>query len=181
MIAERGISMEERSLILLGLLMSQSQHGYQINEFIERNLSAVTDMKKPTAYATLDKLSHNGYIDIQLEQEGNRPTRKVYSINENGKKYFYELLLQNLSSAESVNYQGDIGLMFIDFLPLEKTIPALEERLNNNRKLLELIKQTPSHGERSGVNLAVEHKMAMLEAEVAFLERSIRNLALHME
>ncbi|MDQ6597820.1 PadR family transcriptional regulator [Bacillus salipaludis] len=173
--------MEERSLILLGLLMSQSQHGYQINEFIERNLSAVTDMKKPTAYATLDKLSHNGYIDIQLEQEGNRPTRKVYSINENGKKYFYELLLLNLSSAESVNYQGDIGLMFIDFLPLEKTIPALEERLNNNKKLLALIKQTPSHGERSGVNLAVEHKMAMLEAEVAFLEKSIRKLSPYLK
>ena len=76
--------MEQRSLILLGLLMGQSQHGYQINEFIERNLSTVTDMKKPTAYATLDKLSQNGYIDIQLEQEGNRPTRKVYSINDSG-------------------------------------------------------------------------------------------------
>ncbi|UZM97849.1 hypothetical protein OL548_23235 [Lysinibacillus sp. MHQ-1] len=38
--------MEHRSLILLGLLMGQSQHGYQINEFIERNLSTVTDMKK---------------------------------------------------------------------------------------------------------------------------------------
>lgn len=172
--------MEQRLLILLGLLMSQSQHGYQINEFIERNLSAVTDMKKPTAYATLDKLSQNGYIDIQFEQEGNRPTRKVYSINDNGKKYFYELLLQNLSSAESVNYQGDIGLMFMDFLPLEKTIPALQERLNNSKKLLELIKKTPSHGERSGVNLAVEHKKAMLEAEVAFLEQSIKTLLTHL-
>jgi DNA-binding PadR family transcriptional regulator len=173
--------MEQRSLILLGLLMSQSQHGYQINEFIERNLSAVTDMKKPTAYATLDKLSQNGYIDIQLEQEGNRPTRKVYSINDSGKQYFYELLLNNLSSAESVNYQGDIGLMFIDFLPLEKTIPALEERLNNNKKLIEIFKQTPSHGVRSGVNLAVEHKITMLEAEVAFLEKSIRKLSPHLE
>lgn len=81
--------MEHRSLILLGLLMGQSQHGYQINEFIERNLSAVTDMKKPTAYATLDKLHQQGYIDIQLEQEGNRPTRKVYSINDKGREYFF--------------------------------------------------------------------------------------------
>jgi DNA-binding PadR family transcriptional regulator len=128
--------MEHRSLILLGLLMNQSQHGYQINEFIERNLSTVTDMKKPTAYAALDRLSQNGYIDIQLEQEGNRPTRKVYSINENGKQYFYTLLLNNLASAESVNYQGDIGLMFIDLLPLEKTIPALKERLKKNQELI---------------------------------------------
>ncbi|RDI40947.1 PadR family transcriptional regulator [Falsibacillus pallidus] len=168
--------MEHRSLILLGLLMGQSQHGYQINEFIERNLSTVTDMKKPTAYATLDKLNNKGYIDIQLEQEGNRPTRKVYSINENGRKYFYELLLQNLSSAESVNYQGDIGLMFIDFLPMDQAIPALQERLKKNKKLIDRFSQTPSHGIRTGVNLAVEHKITMLEAEVTFLEKTIKLL-----
>ncbi|MBM7608554.1 DNA-binding PadR family transcriptional regulator [Lysinibacillus composti] len=168
--------MEHRSLILLGLLMGQSQHGYQINEFIERNLSTVTDMKKPTAYATLDKLNQKGFIDIQLEQEGNRPTRKVYSINESGRNYFYKLLLNNLSSAESVNYQGDIGLMFSDLLPMEKVIPALKERLKKNQHQLDLFKQTPAHGIRTGVNLAVEHKIIMLEAEVAFLEKTINNL-----
>jgi len=167
---------EHRSLILLGLLMGQSQHGYQINEFIERNLSTVTDMKKPTAYATLDKLNQKGFIDIQLEQEGNRPTRKVYSINESGRNYFYKLLLNNLSSAESVNYQGDIGLMFSDLLPMEKVIPALKERLKKNQHQLDLFKQTPAHGIRTGVNLAVEHKIIMLEAEVAFLEKTINNL-----
>ena len=30
--------MDERALLLLGILRGQSQHGYQINEFIERNL-----------------------------------------------------------------------------------------------------------------------------------------------
>ncbi|MFD0767497.1 PadR family transcriptional regulator [Bacillus sp. CGMCC 1.60114] len=169
--------MEQRSLVLLGLLMSQSQHGYQINEFIERNLSTVTDMKKPTAYATLDKLHKKGYIDVQLEQEGNRPSRKVYSINENGKQYFYKLLLDNLSSAESVNYQGDIGLMFIDFLPLEKSLPALEERLNKNKKFIHIFRQTPAHEMRIGVNLAIEHKITMLEAEIAFLEKTVQTLS----
>ncbi|MBS4174315.1 PadR family transcriptional regulator [Bacillus sp. FJAT-49736] len=169
--------MKQRSLILLGLLMGQSQHGYQINEFIERNLSTVTDMKKPTAYATLDKLSQNGYIDIHLEQEGNRPTRKVYSINESGKQYFYKLLIDNLSSAEQVNYQSDIGLMFIDFLPMDQAIPALKDRLEGNKKLIKMFKQTPTHGIRFGVNLAVEHKIIMLEAEIQFLEKTINNLS----
>lgn len=168
--------MKHRSLILLGLLMGQSQHGYQINEFIERNLNTVTDMKKPTAYATLDKLHQQGYIDIQLEQEGNRPTRKVYSINEKGREYFYQLLIENLSSAETVHYKGDIGLMFIDFLPMEKVISSLKERLEKNKKMMESLKQTPAHEIRFGVNLAVEHKIAMLEAEIAFLEKTIQKL-----
>lgn len=168
--------MEYRSLILLGLLMGQSQHGYQINEFIEKNLCTVTDMKKPTAYATLDKLNQKGYIDIHFEQEGNRPVRKVYSINEKGRNYFYQLLLGNLTSAEKVNYQGDIGLMFIDFLPMEKVIPALEERLEKNKMMIQEYKQTPSHNARVGVNLAVKHKITMLEAEISFLENTINKL-----
>jgi hypothetical protein len=32
---------DERILLLLGLLTTQSQHGYQINEFIEHNLGRV--------------------------------------------------------------------------------------------------------------------------------------------
>lgn len=168
--------MEHRSLILLGLLMGQSQHGYQINEFIEKNLCTVTDMKKPTAYATLDKLNKKGYIDIHFEREGNRPTRKVYSINEKGRNYFFELLLNNLSSAETINYPGDIGLMYIDFLPIEKVISALNERLEKNKMQLEQFNKTPSHNIRIGVNLAVEHKITMLKAEIEFLENTINKL-----
>lgn len=100
----------------------------------------------------------------------------MYSINESGRNYFYQLLLDNLSSAESVNYQGDIGLMFIDFLPMDKAIPALKERLKKNKKLIDLFNQTPAHGIRTGVNLAVKHKITMLEAEVAFLEQNIQHL-----
>lgn len=166
--------MDNRSLILLGLLMVQSQHGYQINEFIERNLSAITDMKKPTAYATLDKLSQKGFIDVRMEQEGNRPPRKVYSINNLGREYFISLLMENLLSPDAVYYQGDIGLMFLDHLPIEKAIPALQKRLAGSVEMLTSLKQTPHHGNGIGVNLAVNHKKMMLETEIQFLEQSLQ-------
>lgn len=168
--------MKQRSLILLGLLMGQSQHGYQINEFIERNLNTITDMKKPTAYATLDKLNANGYIDIQHEQEGNRPPRKVYSINDKGRKLFFELLIENLSDFESFQYQGDIGLMFIDYLPIDQCIEALTARYEKNKKMLEQYLNMPAHTMQRGVNLAIEHKTVMLQTEIQFLKDTIDKL-----
>ncbi|MGM9923903.1 MAG: PadR family transcriptional regulator [Bacillus sp. (in: firmicutes)] len=168
--------MNHRSLVLLGLLMTQSQHGYQINEFIENNLGAITDMKKPTAYATLDKLSKKGYIEVRTEQEGNRPPRKVYSINESGKRYFYELLIHNLSSAEKVHYHGDLGLMFMDYLPMTQAVDALHQRLEQTGHLLAGIKKMPRHNKAKTVNLAINHKIAMLEAEMAFLQSTIEEL-----
>ena len=170
------INIKQRSLILLGLLMGQSQHGYQINEFIEKNLSTVTDMKKPTAYATLDKLNANGYIDIQHEQEGNRPPRKVYSINEKGQALFFQLLVENLTHAENYHYHGDIGLMFIDYLPLHQSIEVLTARKDQNEKMLEQYLQMPLHSVQRGVNLAIQHKLAMVRAELQFLEETVNRL-----
>lgn len=169
--------MDHRSLVLLGLLMAQSQHGYQINEFIENNLSMITNMKKPTAYATLDKLSKQGYIEVSTEREGNRPPRKVYTINEKGRAYFYELLHENLSSGDAVEYEGDIGLMFIEHLPLDRAVNALQKRLAKTEQGYQMLIHMPDHGTAIGVNLAIAHKIKMQEAEISFLKETIEKLS----
>ena len=40
--------------------MAQSQHAYRINEFIETNLGQVSNMKRATAYALLERLEKRG-------------------------------------------------------------------------------------------------------------------------
>ncbi|OQP06797.1 PadR family transcriptional regulator, partial [Geobacillus sp. 47C-IIb] len=55
-------------------------------------------------------------------------------------------------------------------------IPALKERLKKNKTLIDQLKQTPVHVNQTGVNLAVEHKITMLEAEISFLEKTIQSL-----
>src|SRR5690625_1391587 len=96
MIFRGGIrTLDERHLLLLGLLMAQSQHGYSINEFIEKNLGRVSGMKRATAYALLDRLESQGFVEMTTETIGNYPPRKVYSITPDGRDAFLELL-QNL-------------------------------------------------------------------------------------
>ncbi|MFD3446649.1 PadR family transcriptional regulator [Microbacteriaceae bacterium 4G12] len=168
--------MENRALILLGILMAQSQHGYQIHEFIERNLSNITDMKKATAYATLDKLSKEGYVDVHTEQEGNRPPRKVYTINDKGRSYFLTLLRGNLSLAGSMYYPGDIGVMFLDHLPTEEVVECLKGRLHQLEGMIEWHKKAPRHGKGKGVDLAIEHQLVMITAEHDWLTIVIERL-----
>ena len=75
-----GAVANDNELLLLGLLRQQSQHGYQINDFIERNLSRMASLKKATAYALLERLREAGHISAVTVQEGNRPPRQVYTI-----------------------------------------------------------------------------------------------------
>src|SRR5690348_16026955 len=118
--------MDDRALLLLGLLRMQDLHGYQLNEFIERNLGLVTEMKKATAYAILDRLREAGYIRMSVEQKGNRPLRQVYSITPAGEAHFLYLLRENLSRADRTTFAGDIGLMFFDQLPRNEAIKHLK-------------------------------------------------------
>ena len=171
--------MENRSLILLGILISQSQHGYQINEFIEKNLGMVTDMKKATAYTILDKLSHSGYIDVTIEQDGNRPPRKVYSINNKGHAYFLKLLRKNLAEADKIRYPGDAGIMFLGYLPKEEARSLLIQRIEKVQRSIEELSMAPKHKDYA-IDLAIDHSIHMLKADFAWLNEVIEKLDAQM-
>lgn len=169
--------MDERELLVLGLLMAQSQHGYQINDFIERNLGQVSDMKKATAYSVLKRLDKQGCVDVSTEQEGNRPPRQIYSITETGQKRFNELLRASLNHAENITPVGDIGLMFIDHLSKKEACELLEVKLGRINELIASYSSIPVHGEGSGVNLSFRHRLALMKCDRDWLMETIRELS----
>lgn len=168
--------MDERALLLLGMLRAQSQHGYQINEFIERNLSRVTDMKKPTAYAILDRLGRDGYVRTHTEQEGNRPPRKVYSITPKGEQAFEDLLRKTLARSDRFSAPGDIGLMFLTHLPPTEAIALLEQRQADLAEQRASYERAPRHEYDLGARLAIERILAQMETERGWLTNAIATL-----
>lgn len=167
---------DDRALLLLGVLMTQSRHGYQINEFIERQLCDVVTMKKPTAYALLDRLAGDGYISVHLEQDGNRPQRKVYTITDAGRALFEELLKANLSSLETPVFNDDIGLMFLNHLPREQVIDLLRQRLAKLESLLANIVEVPPHGGMLTLGIALDHVTTLRRADRDWLLANISRL-----
>lgn len=164
------------ALLLLGMLRVQSQHGYRINEFLERNAGTTTAMKKATAYAVLDRLCQDGYVTAQVEQEGRRPPRKVYSITPRGENLFFDLLRRGLGTADRFIFDGDEALMFVDNLPPDEARRLLEHRLAEVEEQLTKYAGMPSHGEALGVTLAIGHREALLRAESAWLTGLIDRL-----
>ena len=166
--------MDDRALLLLGILRTQSLHGYQLNDFIGKNLSRVIEMKKATAYAILDRLHESGYILVHLEQKGNRPPRQVYTITPKGEEHFLALLRDNLSKADRTSFAGDIGLMFFDQLSKEETVNLLKHRLSELQVDLAMYEQAAKNGMHTpGITLAIEHTLALLQADHDWLSKLI--------
>lgn len=168
----------ERELLVLGLLMSQSQHGYQINEFIDRNLGQVSNMRKSTAYSILKRLEKAGLVQSSTAQEGNRPIRQVYTITEEGEERFVTLLRKSLTKTDDTVPAGNIGIMFLDHLSLDEVIDCLSQRLRKVEETLAAYSKMGSHGPEFGlgVDLALQRQARLIEADHDWLVETIEFL-----
>jgi DNA-binding PadR family transcriptional regulator len=164
----------ERKLLLLGLLRRQEMHGYQLYEFIERDLAICTDLKKPTAYYLLDKMAQDGWIGEEQVQEGNRPPRKVYHLTDTGEIVFQELLRANLSSYQPVRFSGDSGLAFLDELPAADASACLYQRRQAISDELLAAQSIPEHG--GSAQLALRHQVHHLESELVWIDEVLAGL-----
>ena len=162
----------DRILLLLGLLRTQEMHGYQLNEYIDRQMAFCVDLKRSTAYYLLDKLCREGYVSQETEREGNRPERRVFQITPAGEARFQVLLRTNLASFQPPTYAEDIGVMFQQHLPSDEVRALLQQRragvLARREEIEGLGAGLPvSHGS------LIEHHLLHLDAELAWVDALI--------
>ena len=174
----------ERELQLLGILRAQRMHGYQLNDFLERRYDFVTDLKPSTAYYLLDRLAADGYVQMRYEQVGNRPQRRVYEITPSGEAHFFELLRLNLSGRTPPVYVDEVGLAFIDELPLSETLPSLHEKrrlLQAELERLSAFENAMRAGGGGGAQRALDHHLTLVRAELSWLDSLLADLESHQE
>lgn len=174
---------DERVLLLLGLLSIQPQHGYQINEFIDRQLGHMSHMKRATAYALLTRLEDAGLIRGDMEQAGNRPARRVYSITDAGRNEMFRHLEKVLGNPTIESCAGNIGVMFIDYLDRDVAVGLIEQRIAALNQAINGLDQVPPHDETIGVNLGIDRQRSLLLADrdwfLSALERVRQELPEH--
>jgi DNA-binding PadR family transcriptional regulator len=161
-------------LLLLGLLRQQEMHGYQLYDFIERSLSACTDLKKPAAYYLLARMAQDGWLDESTSQQGSRPPRKVYRLTTQGEAAFQDLLRQNLASFTLAAFPGDIGLAFLDSLEPGEALRLLQARRQALLPALNAARHAPHHA--GSQQLTIDHQVHVLESELAWLDGLVQRL-----
>ncbi len=164
----------DRELLLLGLLLEGQMHGYQLNEYLEHTMGFFTDLKKPTAYYTLNRLEKEGHVRHQTEREGKRPERRVYQLTEKGRAFFYELLRSRLSEFSRTYYDDDIAIAFMDRLPAAEVRQLLLEKRDRAEGILDQLRRLPGHD--GSARHVMRHNIAHLETELAWLDGMLEEL-----
>ena len=73
-------------------------------------------------------MESDGWVTYQEEQEGNRPSRRVYTVTDEGQAAFYRLLRENLSACPTPEFPAAVGFDFVHTLPAKEAVALLKER-----------------------------------------------------
>lgn len=127
-------------VVILGLLLKEPLHGYEIKQIIEEHMGDWTDIKFGSIYFALERLKEEGNVLIEREEKGGRrPARRVYRITEKGREEYLKLLRMLWTEKDNVMYPLDIAMFFIDGLPKEEVQKYINIRIEEYRKALEIL------------------------------------------
>lgn len=91
-------------LALLGFLLQEPQHGYQLHQMISdpTGLGLIWNLKQSQLYALLSKLEEDEYVVSTLQNQDPHPPRRVFELTEAGRKIFFDWLTSPVSAPRLV-------------------------------------------------------------------------------
>ena len=144
-------------LMLLGSLMDCHMNAYELKKRMEdANVKDWVKISSPAIYKNLVRLRKRGYLDAKVVREGEMPEKTIYTVNEEGHRYFRRLM---------ETYAGMPGSVYIDFTAFisnlrhlekpdaEKMLKELQEQLYAKMKYMEHVLQ--QEGGKSGEAKAI--------------------------
>ena len=170
------------ALSILELLHERPMHPYELastmrdrhhDEFIRLNFGSL--------YHTVDALERSGWIvPTEREKEGNRPERTIYKLTDSGHKVLLRVLSEILAEPRREYLHFSAGLMFMHHLDAKTAVRLLEQRSLALHavitKLSRILDELQATGHRRLSLIELEHKIALLEAERAWVNKIAKEI-----
>jgi DNA-binding PadR family transcriptional regulator len=175
-----------KTLMVLGLLKSGPKHGYELHRIVVAHGSLYADFKKPTLYHLLHRLAEQDMVQVRSEggARGPRGERLVFALAAKGEALFLRLLRDTLSSYDAGQTSFDVAAAFLMFLPADEAQALLKLRRDVIRARraevaaeVALMAKQSDRMRAAARGLAADHAITLMDAEVAWTDRAVRQLA----
>ncbi len=123
------------AILVLGLVGERPMHPYEmVQTTLERKEDRLARFRPGTLYHAVDRLAADGLIEVhEIQREGNRPERTVYTITEAGTEALAEAL-ELILGRHPVEYpELYLALAESHSLPRSRVIELLSARLDAMR------------------------------------------------
>lgn len=169
-----------KQLMLLGLLLRGSRHGYELNQTIHAHGVIYADMKKANVYYLLSRIAEQGLVTMESEASvhGPRGEKLIYTITDAGRQRFADLLRLVLQHYEPQHSGIEVAIVLLDTLSAAEAIDLLGERRRNAvARANTIANEFDFNVDRPlPVALAADHLLSTVEAEIAWIDRALERL-----
>jgi len=170
------------AVLLVALLHEQPMHPYQMHQsLVQRGDARLVRVNPGAVYHAVERLERDGLVEaVGVDREGGRPERTTYRVTEAGRAAFRERLRSLLGDDHPTYPLFPVGLVEANELPADEVAHHLRRRGDRLRarraELAERYDEARSLGLPRRYMLDVEHELALLTAETAWLDGLVADL-----
>ena len=166
-------------IFILGLLTNRSMSGYDIRRFLRGLGWLLGSPSFGTIYPALHALLEDGLVTVRVVPHPTRPPRKIYTITQSGQQ-----ALQAWVQQPAPSHVGLRAFIMHLILAGNGRSDGLASYLAQRRETV--LAQRASLGQAaealdsnvsSGEEIAIDYGLAIAEAELAWLDRSLSQLS----
>jgi DNA-binding PadR family transcriptional regulator len=171
--------MTNAELAILSLVAEKPRHGYEIECVIEgRGMREWTEIGFSSIYYLLNKLEREGLLEGNLEAAERGPARKVYKATAAGMSVHKAGVIEALSIPKSCYPPLQLGLANLPGITREEALDSLRKYQQALVQRLEYvnIRWEPQRPLPYFVDAMFEHSIAMIEAEMQWIEEFINKV-----
>ncbi|WFR60051.1 PadR family transcriptional regulator [Anaerocolumna sp. AGMB13025] len=173
---------------ILGVLSVMPGSGYDIKKFCDQSISHFWNENFGHIYPVLAQLEKEGLIEQENKEADDR--RKVYGITEQGRKEFYNWMIQPVEY-QPVRSELLLKLFYGNFIETDKIIKLLtevKERKQDELKEYKAIEDSYKNNEKAREQpyypyflAPLRHGISSAQATIRWCEETIMGIEEHMK
>jgi DNA-binding PadR family transcriptional regulator len=170
------------ALAVLSYLTMKPMHPYELSRTLRDNGDARSiKFNHGSLYMVVQQLAKAGYIaEQETSREGQRPERTIYAITDAGRREVHDWLSELIGQPEHEYPHFVAALSLVAALPPSEVVPLLRSRLAalavQRAEIQGMIGSSLSQGVPELFLVEEEYRLALLDAEVSFVERFIAQI-----
>lgn len=171
------------ALSILQLLDERPMHPYELASTMrDRHMDEFIRLNFGSLYHTMEVLERSGWVvSAEREKNGRRPERTVYQLTESGRDVMVRVISDSLAQPRREYPHFAAGLMFMHHLDAAEAAGHLQARAASLAavitKLSRILTELQAHGLKRLALVELEHKIAILEAERAWVLKIVKEIA----
>lgn len=172
-------TLTDAELTVLGLLLEQPRHGYELERVIEeRGVRTWTALGFSSIYYLLDKLAGRGLIEASATEKRSAKSRATYQVTAEGRDLCAATTRDALAALTPVRSRVLIGMANSPGLPEGDVAAGLTRRLTALRDQLAEVRAARAHQEPlpGAASAIFDYCEAMLRADVGWTEATLATL-----